>query len=299
MPNAANEIAFPCRRCRYEIRGISLDGRCPECGEPIWRTLAERVDLSAAFIDPATCARTGRLLPLVAAGVIAASVLVGASPAVWPWTIPGGSLDSALGLGDGSSGWVRGATVFWALIGIACGVAAAGLRDGAGTETIDPRSPRTSPPLRRPRILLWGASGLCLGTAVAMGGWVPIPRISGLIAFAATGVLLLAVGLLSERLGPGSRRWRGGGSARQSPWLVAGSLAMAAGLSAVHQVVDGVGRADAATLVALLTGASMLLVAVGGLYLGANLLWIAGDLRRRRPRLERLLAGGDASVDGS
>lgn len=302
-------ISFPCRRCRYEIRGISLEGLCPECGEPIWRTLAEQVDLTAAMIDPETCRRTGRLLPVAAVLVAATMALAALPPAVWPWTGAGGWLAATAGIGPASPAWAIASAILWATAGIAAGIVAAGLRDGPmrppSPAAPPTRSPAGSPrraiprelarPLRRPRVLLALAAGLCLATA-ASGVAGPRSGLGGPFAILASGVLLLAAGLLAERLGPGSRRWRGGGAARQSPWLVVGSLATAAGLAVAGAALEKWGLEDPAALAGLLAAATMLLAIVGGLYLAANLLWVAGDLRRRRPRLERMLAEAGAGT---
>ena len=292
-------MSFACRRCGYEIRGISLDGRCPECGEPIWRTLAERVDLSAAMIDPETCRRIGRLLPGIAVIVAVATTLAALPPVSWPWTASGGWLESTLGIGRSVPGWSMLSAVLWAGLGLASAVAAIALREvsaesdttdrgGMGeSRTLDPELAR---PLRRPRWLLSAGAGCCLAVAATGPDWTPFEAFAGPTALAAMGLLLLASGLLGERLGPGSRRWRGSGAARQSPWLVVGSLAAAAGLSALSEVPARNGFEDLAALAGLLSAALMLLAVLGGWYLTANLIWIGSDLRRRRPRLERMLA---------
>lgn len=31
----------PCRNCGFNLRGLSPDGNCPECGSPIWRSICE------------------------------------------------------------------------------------------------------------------------------------------------------------------------------------------------------------------------------------------------------------------
>ena len=299
----ARSIAFPCRRCRYEIRGISLDGRCPECGEPIWRTLAESVDLSAASIDPETCRRIGKVLPLVAVVAVAATILVALPPGLWPWTFSGSWLERVLGVGARSPTWIGVATALWSAMATTALLAVVGLREGGGSRIGFSERRLLDRPLRRPRILLLVGAAICgaaaATTALEHAGSGPPRGIAGPIGVAATGVLLLAAGLLAGRLGPGSRRWRSGGQARQSPWLVVGSLVAASGLSVLQRVLDAAGMIDLAAGATLLAAASMLLVVVGGIYLGVNLLWIAGDLRRRRPHLERLLRTGHPDRPGS
>jgi hypothetical protein len=290
-PEPGIPVAFPCRRCRYEIRGIALDGVCPECGEPIWRTLSEHVDLSASMIDAETCRRTGRLLPVVAAIVAIVAILAALPPATWPWSGPDSRLATPLSSVDDSSIWTKAASAAWLLIGLAAAAAAIGLRDGSTTLDLDDVPQDFARPLRRPRILLRLGAGLAFATALSL--LLPIAvqtGVAGPLALASTGVLLLAGGLLADRLGPGSRRWRSGGSARQSPYLVVGSLIAAICFSLASGMFEVLDRPEGATIAGLLAAATMLLVVIGGLYLAANVLWISGDLRRRRPRLERMLS---------
>lgn len=58
---------LPCIRCGYNLRELSPDGRCPECGTPIHRSIHGDL-LSAA--DPAWLTRVSRGLTLVYAAVV-------------------------------------------------------------------------------------------------------------------------------------------------------------------------------------------------------------------------------------
>lgn len=281
-------IGFACCRCRYELRGISLDGRCPECGEPIWRTLAERVDLSAAFIDPETCRRTGRRLPAIAGVVAVASLLAAGPPVAWPWMI------EAWWSGAEADAWRAAVPILWIGCGVVVLLASIGLREGIEPLAADGPPGPLERPLSTPRGLLVVGGLLALLTGAMV--WVRLDAAASPIAIAATGVLLLASGLFAERLGPASRRWREGGSARQSPWLVVGTLVTALLLAFASKVFQSLEMVEAGEIAGLLAAGAVLLVVVGGIYLAVNLVWIASDLRRRRPRLERLLAERSASA---
>jgi hypothetical protein len=54
---------LPCVRCRYNLRGISVRGSCPECGTPIRVTILARVDPYAPILRPI-------VLPHITAGGI-------------------------------------------------------------------------------------------------------------------------------------------------------------------------------------------------------------------------------------
>lgn len=60
--------ALPCARCRYQLRGLSIRGTCPECGLPVRATVLAAVDPAADELKPL---RRPRLL---VAGLVAWSV---------------------------------------------------------------------------------------------------------------------------------------------------------------------------------------------------------------------------------
>ncbi len=55
---------LPCVRCRYNLKGLSIRGACPECGTPMRATLLAVVDPRASELQPIEHPR------LVAAGVV-------------------------------------------------------------------------------------------------------------------------------------------------------------------------------------------------------------------------------------
>jgi hypothetical protein len=70
-PEVARELALqlggdlPCVRCRYNLRGLSIRGQCPECGLPVRATVLAVVDPQARLLQPLTRPR------LTALGLVA------------------------------------------------------------------------------------------------------------------------------------------------------------------------------------------------------------------------------------
>jgi len=280
-PEAVLGASLPCRRCRYETRGLPPEGACPECGEPIWRTIAQAVDLSAAALHPKVARRLAFMLPVLALGMVL--VMLAAIAGEGPWlTFDRGDLAR-------SRPWnqvILGVSIVGGCLLLA---ASLGLRDRPADESIRP-GPASPDPLEFPRRLLmvvalaWlAAVGASLEATFAVPG--------GLVRALLLGGVLLGVGLVAERLGPSSRLWRTAGVARQGPWVLVSTIAVAlvaAGLTRIAVLTD---LEEAAVALGLAASVAMLLAGVGTLYLGLNLLWIARDLFRRRPAIERLLEG--------
>ncbi len=42
--SAAIQVELKCRKCGYDLRGHTLDGRCPECGLECWLTVVREID---------------------------------------------------------------------------------------------------------------------------------------------------------------------------------------------------------------------------------------------------------------
>ncbi len=81
-PRAAADVErelkgdLPCVRCRYNLRGISVRGNCPECGTPIRVTILARVDPYAPVLRPITLPRATAAGVLIWCGGAAAAALI-------------------------------------------------------------------------------------------------------------------------------------------------------------------------------------------------------------------------------
>jgi len=62
------KVDTPCRKCGYNLRGLSVNGRCPECGTPVG--LSVMGDL-LRFSDPAWIRTLRRGITLILAGIVA------------------------------------------------------------------------------------------------------------------------------------------------------------------------------------------------------------------------------------
>ncbi len=85
LAHATVVVTVKCRRCGYDVRGQRVDGRCPECGEPVYPSVIARLDPDASRLpvlrDPQ---RVGSGLTWIVASVLAAIMLSRIRPmALW------------------------------------------------------------------------------------------------------------------------------------------------------------------------------------------------------------------------
>lgn len=104
--------SLPCITCRYDLKGISIRGVCPECGTMVRATILHRVDPDADVFRPVWRPRLiSALLRLWALGALVAAL------AIWIVRIE----EIAAGAGGAHNGaiWMRAA--LWAIIASAVG----------------------------------------------------------------------------------------------------------------------------------------------------------------------------------
>lgn len=105
-PDGAVSADVPCRKCQYNLRGLAVDGRCPECGTPVG--LSTRGDY-LRYSDPAWVAslRTGVQLMLWAIVVSILGAVVGGivARAIGSRLLPT-LISSAGGLLSVAGGWL-------------------------------------------------------------------------------------------------------------------------------------------------------------------------------------------------
>src|SRR5438552_8339179 len=81
-------IDVRCFKCGYNLRAQSRDGRCPECGEPVLRTLS---GYRLCYGDPHWVARLARGFKRIEVGalmLLLVLMFIGGSP-LFPWTRTG------------------------------------------------------------------------------------------------------------------------------------------------------------------------------------------------------------------
>lgn len=272
-----------CRRCGYDLKGLSASGRCPECGLPIADTITQLVDPAASTLprlrDPAGTG-TG-LLGLAVTHLVAACLIVLPNAAA--------ALDNLLGAGTGVLAplpipprllaAIVASTAFLWLYLLA-------------------RAPAEEPSASARRTLAWMVLGQLWWTStVAVPVWAehrgltqreliaPLEALSvpgAVAAFMGLRGLLLIIGLRSRAY----RTARGG---RQSiDALVAAIIAGAAG-NLIHAMGVWKHIDLIATVGAAIYGVSVLLLLLGLVYLLVNCWWIRASLRKPPPMLEELL----------
>ena len=272
-----------CRQCGYDLKGLPVSARCPECGLDALETITQLVDPQASRLprlrDPSAVG-AGLLGLAVTYLLIAALVLLPrALPTIlatlgmdgrWPaWIVPPRAVASAVGL----------LGLWWLHLLV--------------------RSPADEPAdlARRSTRWLWRGQ-ICWSLAVLaplLGEWgglrervllAPLEVLS--VPFAITALLGLR-GIL-ELVGLRSRAYRDAKGGRQSiDALVgailagaAGNLGSAIGLWQGWPWLEAVGQT--------LFGVSAGLLLLGLVYLVVNCWWIRTSLRKPPPRLEELVA---------
>ena len=142
---------LPCARCRYNLRGLSVRGVCPECGVPVRATLLAVVDPHASEIQPIFHPH----LTAIGLQLWSFSALLAA---LATWLLRGADLAHVFGLTRPGAGWPgetlpRAVPVLLLLSGI------------GATALIRPHA-------LIPRRYIWAAAGACAAyLALAAVSW--------------------------------------------------------------------------------------------------------------------------------
>ncbi|MCH2132674.1 MAG: hypothetical protein MK116_02880 [Phycisphaerales bacterium] len=298
LEGRAIRLSLPCQRCRYDLRGLSATGVCPECGLPASRSLE-------AAIDPTT----HRLPPLLAPQAVGAAIvtlgglaLVGGVALAFHLIV---MTNVIMELAPGATRLLYGLTM---LVAVLCGLVGwfPVLKLWPSPGTIDPRQGR--------RGLGWLSTGLAVWTiGCGLVWWLPPgqglgPGLMALVPLLGSVIYLVGLRRIVIEVGTRSRLFRTDQIRRQRIMdLVIGIVFI--GLGIVLTWMGGLGSTGSPppwwslgrftvgqepTSGLAILGLAMLVVAsvlvlVGLIYLCVNLRWVRRALQSPPPRLREFL----------
>jgi hypothetical protein len=265
-------VTLPCKRCRYDLRGLHADGHCPECGLEVLESVAASVDPELALLPSLRSPRlVGASLFLLTLGLAVATVGTSASAAaLFVSKLPSDGWQGLLASVFPPSVPQRLVLVPPIALGVAS-LAAVILVSLAGLRG------------RRQHLLFVGVIGWLVASQ-----FVPTP-----LHLAVTGVLamvtLAGLGPMMVHLGQRSRTYRRAAHAQQAtgPLTAATAIGVLSILTAIL-LADWIPE-EATALPRLIAAACLAMINVGFLYLALNGLWISRSLWGWQPLLERVL----------
>jgi hypothetical protein len=265
-------IKLPCSRCRYDLRGLAADAKCPECGLEVLETVAARVDPELALMPSLEAPRlAGTSLLFVALGIACAAIGTSASAA---------------------------ALILSRLPRVGWHTSLLGLFPPTVPERLFLVSPIALVVASFSSLLLFKAAGVTSPRRFLLAGGLLAWTVASwfrpeLLHLALTGILamvtLVGLGPFISELGQRSRVYRHASHARQAVGPL--TLALAIGVLAVlsGDLGRGLLDADLVHLLKLIATVCLAMANVGVLYLVGNAGWIWRSLWVWQPLLERVL----------
>jgi hypothetical protein len=272
-------ISAQCRRCGYDLKGLSATSQCPECGLPLVESVLAIVDPDASTMprlrDPKGVGNG--LLWLTMCGLAGVLLLLAGPVAIWL----------------GATGWGR------ELLHPMQGPLVAAVCFVSGLWSVARLRPQTpGDPVRRYlRLITVGLLGTAVLSVVIWienrGATAPgtMTRNASLLLICISGVLgLVGIGGVLETIGQRSLAYRRSHAARQGVQamiaaVVGSALGVAARAMAPH--VDAPLLESGGTV---LLRVSVLMIVIGLAYMVLNAWWIRTAIRRPAPSIEQLLA---------
>ncbi|MBL9120923.1 MAG: hypothetical protein JNL80_13510 [Phycisphaerae bacterium] len=263
---------LPCRRCRYDLRGLTADTRCPECGLEVLETVAARVDPELALLPPLARPRwAGTSLLMVTLALACAAIGTSISAAALILSkLPRVGWHSSLIQFFPPTAPDRLELVSPVALIVACSAAVV-------------------------LLLTCGVTGkqrlfLPIGLGVwAFAAWFQ-PE---LVHLALTGLIaigtLMGLGPIVSHLGQRSRAYRHAAHAQQAIGPLMASIAIGVGAVLLGHSTGAVLGADAVHFFKLIATVCLAMTNVGFVYLAVNGVWIWRSLWGWQPLLERML----------
>ena len=281
-----------CRKCGYDLRGLTANGRCPECGIEIWESVIATVDPAAARMpslrNPKAVGNALVLFTLCTLAGLLLLVMPSLQQMIRQWSTSPNVL------------WiVNGPTMTWpyALVLMVVGLYAVWLL----------APPRRSEPSGAVWIDLGRMSVGYVGWLAFSALWIEISDTALAVRLGAeqrvvihlAAAVFATIGLIGVRgvlrvVGQRSREYRRSKGSRQSVELII--LAIATGwMGELAEYAAGLTwfpgdwRAEMRTVSTMIVWVSSLLVLIGLLYLFANAWWIRQALRKPPPAFDQVL----------
>lgn len=269
-PSVRRSLA--CVRCGYDLERLPVDAKCPECGQDILTTLAERLDPATEALERSGAQlRTAWSVYLSSLGAVAASAVV-AAPII---DLVRARVTPPAWLAPGVDG-LRALLPILAVLGVAVGFAGA---------VFVPPWRRERPILR---VRLAGGGGFLLWGLAAIQ---PPSFEAALLALAGTAAVVASVTPVLRQLIPHARLFRTARHATQTTRDLLISTAVTAGAGGLALALSARRgeAADLAVFAAAVALASAMLLFVGLCYRLVNAHWILQSVRTPPPRLDDVI----------